>query len=220
VTGAALLVLGAVALFAAIVGGGIKYRDIEVGKLPSLWRQGLLGVFGVFILLIGLGLMMDEKGALADPEPNDAANGMDPGANAAGGLDRNAMAAGADNATVVDANAAGAAGDGTMAPREHALDIYVQNDCREQVEFWLAYKNNDRWLTDGSWKFDPSKGGTLQATDGSAVAATSDEIYLYAKTPSGIGWTGNTSVGDLKNLTKANVGLDAQGRYTISMSCS
>ena len=217
-TGAALLVLGAVALFAAIVGGGIKYRDIEVGKLPSLWRQGLLGVFGVFILLIGLGLMMDEKGALADPEAN-AANELDPGANAAGGFDGNSMGSGAGIANLAEANSAGAVGDGAIAPREHALDIYLQNDCHEQIEFWLAYKNHDRWLTDGSWTFDPNKGGTLQASDGSTVAATSDEIYLYAKTPSGIGWTGNTTVGSLKNLTKANVGLDAQGRYTIAMAC-
>lgn len=220
-TGAVLLVLGAVALFAAIVGGGVKYRDIEVGKLPSLWRQGLLGVFGVFIGLIGLALMMDESGALADPSSNAAGSGMDAGGNAAaaGGFGGDAIVAGTAEGNLAGGNAAGAAGDGTMAPREHALDVFMQNDCREPVEFWLAYQDQGRWVTDGSWTFEPNKSGTLQASNGSTVAATSDEIYLYARTPSGIGWTGNTSVGDLKNLTRANVGRDSQGRYTIAMSC-
>src|SRR5207253_9123887 len=59
-TGAVLLVVGAVALFAAIVGGGVKIREIEVGSLPSKWRQGLLGVFGLVVGLIGLVLVIDQ----------------------------------------------------------------------------------------------------------------------------------------------------------------
>jgi len=59
-TGAVLLVIGAVALFAAIVGGGVKIREIEVGSLPSKWRQGLLGVFGLVVGLIGLVLVIDQ----------------------------------------------------------------------------------------------------------------------------------------------------------------
>lgn len=52
-TGAILVVIGVVALFAAIVGGGIKIKEIEVGSVPSLWRQGLLGLFGIVVALTG-----------------------------------------------------------------------------------------------------------------------------------------------------------------------
>jgi hypothetical protein len=59
VTGAALLVIGVVAMFAAIVGGGIKIREIEVGSVPSIWRQGLLAIFGLVVGTIGLALIFD-----------------------------------------------------------------------------------------------------------------------------------------------------------------
>ena len=58
-TGPILLVIGVVALFAAIVGGGIKFKDIEVGSVKSLWRQGLLGIFGIIVSLVGLVLIID-----------------------------------------------------------------------------------------------------------------------------------------------------------------
>jgi hypothetical protein len=58
-TGAALLVIGVVALFAAIVGGGIKIREIEVGTVQSIWRQALLAIFGLVVGTIGLVLFFD-----------------------------------------------------------------------------------------------------------------------------------------------------------------
>src|SRR4051795_7100859 len=58
-TGAALLVIGVVALFAAIVGGGIKIKEIEVGSVPSIWRQALLAIFGLVVGTIGLVLFFD-----------------------------------------------------------------------------------------------------------------------------------------------------------------
>src|SRR4051812_32866175 len=75
-TGAILLVIGAVALFAAIVGGGVKIREIEVGSLPSKWRQGLLGLFGLVVGLIGLVLVIDQEPSQAKSEDveNVAAN--------------------------------------------------------------------------------------------------------------------------------------------------
>ena len=60
-TGAIVLVIGVIALFAAIVGGGIKFRDIEVGDVKSLWRQGLLGAFGLIVSLVGLVLVIDDN---------------------------------------------------------------------------------------------------------------------------------------------------------------
>jgi hypothetical protein len=58
-TGRILLVIGVVALFAAIVGGGIQFKDIEVGSVKSLWRQGLLGIFGIIVSLVGLVFVID-----------------------------------------------------------------------------------------------------------------------------------------------------------------
>ena len=52
--GAILLVIGVVAIFAAIVGGGIKIQQIEVGSLPSKWRQWLLAAFGLIVGVVGL----------------------------------------------------------------------------------------------------------------------------------------------------------------------
>ena len=72
-TGPALLIIGVVALFAAIVGGGIKIKEIEVGTVPSLWRQGLLAVFGVIVALTGLVLMDSDSSANTAATQNVAA---------------------------------------------------------------------------------------------------------------------------------------------------
>ena len=58
-TGPILLVIDVVALFAASVGGRIKFKDIEVGSVKSLWRQGLLGIFGIIVSLVGFVLIID-----------------------------------------------------------------------------------------------------------------------------------------------------------------
>jgi hypothetical protein len=87
--GAVLLVIGVVALFAAIVGGGIKIQQIEVGSVQSKWRQWLLAAFGLVIGVIGLALV------IPDEAPTNAANTE----NVASG-DDNAV-----DANQVDANA-------------------------------------------------------------------------------------------------------------------
>src|SRR3954452_23126907 len=93
-TGAALLVIGVVALFAAIVGGGIKIREIEVGSLPSIWRQALLAIFGLVVGTIGLVLFFDsDESSTANAEATEnVASANDPDAK--------------DSETVADANAA------------------------------------------------------------------------------------------------------------------
>src|SRR4051794_4018780 len=115
-TGAALLVIGVVALFAAIVGGGIKIKEIEVGSVPSIWRQALLAIFGLVIGTIGLVLFFDsdesstankagtESVASAnEPDAGDSGNVADANAaestadtNAAEGRDSNQADAPAD----------------------------------------------------------------------------------------------------------------------------
>ncbi len=72
--GAILLVIGVVAIFAAIVGGGIKIQQIEVGSVQSKWRQWLLAAFGVVIALVGLMMALpDDKAPDADSTENAVA---------------------------------------------------------------------------------------------------------------------------------------------------
>ena len=65
--GAILILIGAVAIFAAIVGGGIKIQQIEVGSVQSKWRQWLLAGFGLIIGITGLGLVVNGRGDEASP---------------------------------------------------------------------------------------------------------------------------------------------------------
>ena len=105
--GAVLLVIGVVAIFAAIVGGGVKIERIEVGNLPSRWRQAILAAFGLVVGLIGLILILPDESSANAAESDNAAmadvNAVDE--NAA--VDANVTEANAatdENAT--DANAA------------------------------------------------------------------------------------------------------------------
>jgi hypothetical protein len=72
--GAALLVIGVVALFAAIVGGGIKIREIEVGSVPSRLRQGLLAAFGIVVGTIGLALVIPDDAPVNTADTENVAN--------------------------------------------------------------------------------------------------------------------------------------------------
>lgn len=49
-----IIVLGAVALIAAICGGGIVMAGVEVPLIGSLSRQVALAVFGIALLLTGV----------------------------------------------------------------------------------------------------------------------------------------------------------------------
>ena len=71
--GAVLLVIGVVAIFAAIVGGGVKIERIEVGSLPSRWRQGILAAFGLVVGLIGLIMVLPDEGSANAAESDNAA---------------------------------------------------------------------------------------------------------------------------------------------------
>jgi hypothetical protein len=102
-TGAILLVIGVVALFAAIVGGGVKIKEIEVGSLPSRWRQLFLAMFGVVVGGIGLYMVMN---------PDEGGDSTEAATQNGEALDQGIQANGSEAAT--DANAAGEnAGDAT-----------------------------------------------------------------------------------------------------------
>lgn len=115
-TGAILLVIGVVALFAAIVGGGIKIREIEVGTVSSLWRQIMLGIFGLVVGLIGLILVMgsDDRPAANVADVENVATGSEDDAT----LDENAVASNDADEAAGDANAA--EGDNTAAEANSA----------------------------------------------------------------------------------------------------
>jgi predicted phage tail protein len=107
-----LLIIGAVALFAAIVGGGIKIQQIEVGSVQSKWRQWLLAAFGLVIGFIGLIMVLpddklaDAAGNVAAADENAAAsNAIDNTSGQTNAVDTNS---GEDYAgdNVVDANVA------------------------------------------------------------------------------------------------------------------
>src|SRR5438477_24211 len=102
-TGAILLVIGVVALFAAIVGGGVKIREIEVGNLPSRWRQGLLAIFGIVVGITGLIMVMNPLASesAAAPPQNDQSSDQTKDAN---------ESATAKDSDAVDQNAADAKG--------------------------------------------------------------------------------------------------------------
>jgi len=112
--GAVLLVIGVVAIFAAIVGGGVKIERIEVGSLPSRWRQGILAAFGLVVGLIGLIMVMpDESNANAADSDNAATAEMN-------AIDENATA---DANVAVDENSTDAnAADENAAPDNEATE--------------------------------------------------------------------------------------------------
>ena len=114
--GAALLLIGAVALFAAIVGGGVKIREIEVGSLPSRWRQGFLALFGLVIGLIGLVMVMPDN----DTTSNNTAETENSVSDDENAVDVNAVDANAPETNAADENAVEPAADENAATGENA----------------------------------------------------------------------------------------------------
>jgi hypothetical protein len=106
--GAILLVIGVVAMFAAIVGGGIKIQQIEVGSVQSKWRQWLLGAFGLVIGVVGLAMVLpDDKGATGDANNVAAADENTPAEEPSNAVDNAATAENGTDAktAAVDDNA-------------------------------------------------------------------------------------------------------------------
>jgi hypothetical protein len=88
-------VIGVVALFAAIVGGGVKIKEIEVGSLPSRWRQGMLAIFGIVVGITGLvmvsGILDSGSGNAAEAEQNIENNSGDASSAPEAAADTNAV---------------------------------------------------------------------------------------------------------------------------------
>ena len=80
--GSALILIGVGCMIAAIAGGGVKLQQLELGAVPSLWRQGLLGVFGLMISAFGFAVDQDYfklppvKGATPAGEPTNSSGAV------------------------------------------------------------------------------------------------------------------------------------------------
>ena len=110
-SGAILLVIGVVALFAAIVGGGVKIKEIEVGSLPSRWRQGLLALFGLVVGAIGLVLLLPDNEAANAGATQE--NGTSAEENASGNGDESTANQASTAPAPTDENAGAGSGSGT-----------------------------------------------------------------------------------------------------------
>lgn len=64
-----LVILGALAILAAVIGGGAKAFGVEVPVIASVWRQALLFLVG--IALIALGIWIDHDGQNPNAEPSE-----------------------------------------------------------------------------------------------------------------------------------------------------
>lgn len=49
-----LILIGVGCIIGAIIGGGVKLVQIELSQVTSLWRQSLLGLFGIVLVCSGL----------------------------------------------------------------------------------------------------------------------------------------------------------------------
>jgi len=103
--GAILLVIGVVAIFAAIVGGGIKIQQIEVGSVQSKWRQWLLAAFGLVIGAIGLTMVLPDSDTANNVADTENAASADENASNANGVDENAVDENAGDANSTGENA-------------------------------------------------------------------------------------------------------------------
>ena len=109
----ALVLAGVACIIAAIVGGGVKLRDVEFPTVQSVWRQVMLGGFGVLLAFAGAVVASEGPSEAAAAEINaeapvaDAANETTPPAEAIvpNAVDSNAVAPdGSDpNATATQA---------------------------------------------------------------------------------------------------------------------
>ena len=95
----ALVLAGVACIIAAIVGGGVKLRDVEFPTVKSVWRQLMLGGFGALLAFAGAVVGSEDPPVAAAEDINVEA----PAANAA---NETAPSAEAVDPNTVDSNAA------------------------------------------------------------------------------------------------------------------
>ena len=115
----ALVMVGVACIIAAIVGGGVKLRDVEFPTVQSLWRQLLLGGFGLLLSLAGAVVATKDPPEVAADATNtealaaDLANDTEPSNET---VDANAVNAGAGDAGTAAGETSDASASVTEAP--------------------------------------------------------------------------------------------------------
>lgn len=99
--GAVLILIGVGCMIAAIVGGGVKLQQLEVGAVTSLRRQALLGLFGFAVSAFGLAI---DAGILLGPSAEQPAL-TNTVLNAGGAPDTNTLQASTNTTEPVNTNA-------------------------------------------------------------------------------------------------------------------
>lgn len=73
-----LVLTGVACIIGAIIGGGVKLVQIELSPVASLWRQLLLGIFGLVLVISGVvaggHLPLSGKGEMPVAPPTSAGN--------------------------------------------------------------------------------------------------------------------------------------------------
>ena len=104
----ALVLAGVACIIAAIVGGGVKLRDVEFPTVQSVWRQVMLGGFGALLAFAGAVVGSEDPPQAAAAELNaeaPAADAANETATSAEALDPNAVDSNAVAPDVSDPNA-------------------------------------------------------------------------------------------------------------------
>lgn len=218
--GMVIVVIGLGCVIAAIVGGGVKLHNLEVGSIKSLGRQALLGLFGLIVSLIGLGMEMDGTaggGAAFSGTGNESAS------------DVAANALALDNGSVPETNVAtdmvALAPETAVAPQPAAMatgkSLVFANACPKELSIWIVYEGANGWTSHNQayWTVPGNERITMADRD-IPLSPVSDELYYFAKTTDGsTEWSGDSSFDGLANLRKAVVTTDAKNNYLLELTC-
>lgn len=186
-----LTLAGIGCIIAAIVGGGIKIKDIvEMGTVGSLWRQVLLAVFGCVLLYLGSGSGLLGPYALKTNAPGLSSEAGD---------------------------APSITGEGSSA---HALPLTIQNECPENVRIELAYKSREGWTNRGGayWIYAPFERNRMMLNE-EPLLLMSGDVYVFARgLTSGKEWSGSYEFDGSARLRQFRL-TPENGEYTLPLIC-
>lgn len=219
--GMVIVVIGLGCVIAAIVGGGVKLHNLEVGSIKSLGRQALLGLFGILVSLVGLGMEMDGYAT------GDTSAFSDTGNESAAVTDTNTLTLENEAASEpgLASNFVAAASDLGVAPQPVAMatgkSLVFSNACPKELNVWVVYNGANGWTSHNQAYWTVAANNRITMTDRDIpLSPVSDELYYFAKTTDGsTEWSGDTSFDGLANLRKAVVTTDANNNYLLELTC-
>lgn len=222
--GTALIFIGIGCIIAAIVGGGVKLPTIEVVTFKSLWRQLLLGAFG--IALTALGALMEAESVTYDtysagetdyPEM-DVYSAED---ELVDSTDESNISSDADVSTVEDINAIVPEFTEETDKATVSGPLRISNNCPKPVRIWLVYQEEFGWSSSGEshWYFAPNDSSTLQHNGNDIMPITGEIYYIARSMTDDEEWSGNNRFGNLENLRRVDLELNSNGEYDLSLTC-